>query len=346
MSSLGETLPFKKILATLLLFGLTAGSAPSAAAAEGINTIVTQFNETGNFLRSDPVDIEIKHPTSIECEPYKAPTSKLEEDYGGRNCTFKIEYQLTSSGTKISFFGSGQVTNESGEAIGEFASIINVYDKYGLNEWTKATVTARMQTSGKLFLGLAPFHTRTYGIKLQTPVNATVITAEEAARRKAAQEAAERKAEADAIAEEKKLLAAKMLSIVCSKGSVKKVVKGDPPKCPAGYSFGGNSYLTYKAFATCKLYKKDSFWAGARLSDATRTLELLRYGKGFMLSHLNDSDFNCAMKVLNVSTAVKNKIFSTRAIDGQQTARVGSMTANWNYHPDSGLNITFTYLKI
>lgn len=337
---------FNKTLSTVVTLAFSLGLATPVSAADAVNTIVTQYNETGNFLRSDPVDIEIKHPTSVDCEPYKAPTSQLEEDYGGRNCTFKIEYQLTSSGPKIDFFGSGQVTNESGESIGEFASIISVRDKYGLNQWAKASVTARMQTSGKLFLGVAPFHTRTYAVKLQTPVYATVITSEEASRRKAAQEAAERKAEADAIAEEKKLLAAKKLSIVCSKGSVKKVVKGDPPKCPSGFSFGGNSYLTYKAFATCKLYKKDSFWAGARLSDATRTLELLRYGKGFMLGHLNDNDFNCAMKILNVSSAVKSKIFSTRAIDGQQTAKVGSMTANWTYHPDNGLNISFTYLKI
>jgi hypothetical protein len=344
--SLGEILKLKKTsIIFALVFSLTAAGGPGFAVDE-VNTIITQFNETGNFLRSDPVDIQIKHPTSIECDQYKAPTSKLDEDYGGRNCSFSIEYLLASTGSKIDFFASGLVTNSAGEKIGEFASLIMVSDKYGLNQWKKATVTARLQNSGEMFLGLAPFSTRTYGVKLQRAIKANVITAEEADRRKAAQEAADAKAAADALLAEKKLLASKKLSIVCSKGAAKKVVTGDPPKCPSGYAFGGNSYLTYKAFATCKLYKKDSLFAGAALSDGSKTLELIRYGKGFMLGHLNDADFNCAMKVLSVSTAVKNQIFSTRAIDGQQKARVGAMTASWTYHPDTGLNITFTYVKI
>ncbi|MEY5057767.1 MAG: hypothetical protein RI987_571, partial [Actinomycetota bacterium] len=151
----------RKALAFAVLLTMFLGSTQPVSAADGVNTIITQYNETGNFLRSDPVDIQIKHPTAVECEEYKAPTSKFDEDYGGRNCSFSIEYLLSSTGSKIDFFASGLVTNKAGEKIGEFASIIMVSDKYALNVWNKATVNARMQSSGQLFLALAPFSTRT-----------------------------------------------------------------------------------------------------------------------------------------------------------------------------------------
>lgn len=314
-------------------------SAPSVGASDA-NTVITVYHETGNFLRTDPVDLEIKHPNDVECDAY--PPSNPTEYY---NCNFSIEYQFTSSGSKIDFFSQdGLVLDGNRESVGTFSVLL--LDAGGLNQWRTANVKARIHTSGKIVLGLKPHVVKTYSTKQQTPINAKVITSEEAARRKAALEADKAKAEADALAKEMQLLAAKQLSITCSKGSSKKVVKGDPPKCPAGFTFAGNTYLTYKAFSTCKLYKKDSFLAGARLSDSSRTLELIRYGKGYLLSHLNGSDFNCAMKALNVSAAVKSRIFSTRAIDGQQSARVGPMTASWTYHPNDGLNITFTYLKI
>ena len=35
----------------------------------------------------------------------------------------------------------------------------------------------------------------------------------------------------------------------------------------------------------------------------------------------------------------------TRALDGMQTDSWGGMTARWTYHPDNGMNITFTDAK-
>lgn len=103
-----------------------------------------------------------------------------------------------------------------------------------------------------------------------------------------------------------------------------------------------SSFLTYQAFSKCQLYKNDSYIAGASLKDGGRTLTLKVWQFAASISSaLTDSDLECAKKILKVSSFVGSQISSTRAIDGVQRAQWGKISAVWNFHPDSGLNISF-----
>ena len=137
---------------------------------------------------------------------------------------------------------------------------------------------------------------------------------------------------------------AKLLKITCVKGKVKKIIQGDPPKCPSGFTNPAGSLATYKAFATCKLYKKDNQLVNAQLSDNSHTLKFNTIGiyessAGYNFATM--ADFRCANSVMKVPDFVLSQISSTRAIDGLQKANWGKVSAFWTYHPDSGLNITF-----
>jgi len=50
----------------------------------------------------------------------------------------------------------------------------------------------------------------------------------------------------------------------------------------------------------------------------------------------------CVMREIDVPSRVTDHIGQTRAMDGMQTDSWDGMSARWNYHPDSGINITFT----
>ncbi len=43
---------------------------------------------------------------------------------------------------------------------------------------------------------------------------------------------------------------------------------------------------------------------------------------------------------LGVPTRVVDQIASTRALDGMQSAEWDGYSAQWNYHPDNGMNLT------
>jgi len=51
------------------------------------------------------------------------------------------------------------------------------------------------------------------------------------------------------------------------------------------------------------------------------------------------SDILCVLDELDVPDSVLNRINSTRALDGRQTADWDNFTASWGYHPNSGANI-------
>lgn len=94
-------------------------------------------------------------------------------------------------------------------------------------------------------------------------------------------------------------------------------------------------WLTEKAFYLCNLGGK----YGVSLEDGGKTLTLDGVGK----YSITESDFQCAAKALGMPASVDRRIGFTRALDGMQEARWGKINAFWNYHPDSGLNITFSY---
>lgn len=95
-------------------------------------------------------------------------------------------------------------------------------------------------------------------------------------------------------------------------------------------------YLTEKAFYKCGLHVKS---LGVVLSDKGKTLEL----RGVYKYLVTDSQFTCVTSVLAMPSSVKSKLGMTRASDGIQNAKFGKISADWNYHPDNGLSITFTY---
>ncbi|MBP3042428.1 hypothetical protein KKR91_15395 [Arthrobacter jiangjiafuii] len=51
------------------------------------------------------------------------------------------------------------------------------------------------------------------------------------------------------------------------------------------------------------------------------------------------SDIYCVLGELEVPDSVDNRIGTTRALDGRQSADWNEFTSSWGYHPDSGLNI-------
>jgi hypothetical protein len=95
-------------------------------------------------------------------------------------------------------------------------------------------------------------------------------------------------------------------------------------------------YLTEKAFYSCRL---NTNILGAEVSDRGKTLELDGVYKYFV----SDSQFACVTAVLGMPASVKSKLSMTRALDGIQNAKFGKLSADWSYHPDDGLSITFTY---
>jgi hypothetical protein len=93
--------------------------------------------------------------------------------------------------------------------------------------------------------------------------------------------------------------------------------------------------LTEKAFYSCNLGNK----FGALLEDKGRTLTL----DGAYKYIITEANYNCVTRAMGVPASVLRKISMTRALDGTLEAKWGKINAFWNYHPDSGLNITFSY---
>ena len=164
--------------------------------------------------------------------------------------------------------------------------------------------------------------------------------------------AAEAKAAADRAAADAKAAAdkaaiqaaqdAKKLTITCVKGKTKKKVTGETPKCPSGYKNPLDSYLTFKAYSNCKLYKKNSYLAGVKLSDGGKTLTFSNVGRfDYSADSGNYADVECTLSVIKTPSFVTSQINSTRALDGLQKATWGKISSFWTYHPDNGLSISF-----
>jgi hypothetical protein len=99
-------------------------------------------------------------------------------------------------------------------------------------------------------------------------------------------------------------------------------------------------WVTEKAFYQCNLGSK----IGVSLEDRGKTLTLngaFRYRFESPL-FISETDYNCVRKATGMPSSVDRRIGITRALDGLQEAKWGKVTAFWNYHPDQGLNITFT----
>lgn len=95
------------------------------------------------------------------------------------------------------------------------------------------------------------------------------------------------------------------------------------------------AYLTQKAHANCGFATRSS----ALLEDGGKTLTLDGVYKYFITA----SEFDCVIREMQIPASVVRKINITRALDGTLEASWNGIKAFWNYHPDKGLDITFSY---
>lgn len=75
------------------------------------------------------------------------------------------------------------------------------------------------------------------------------------------------------------------------------------------------------------------------LSDEGRTLYLDMSGTDGGSGVLGWGVTSCVLEALKTPTWVIREMQSTRALDGRQSQRWGSIEASWTYHPDHGLDV-------
>lgn len=56
-------------------------------------------------------------------------------------------------------------------------------------------------------------------------------------------------------------------------------------------------------------------------------------------------DIACVFVELDMPSSIVNRFDTTRALDGTQTGTWDNYEATWNYHPNSGSNITITVIE-
>lgn len=312
--------------------------------------------------------VEIKFQQTIQCSWGSGdPATKI-----AASCPIPITYKMDwEVNTNAGAQGLSQPWTPSSNYLSPLENDLIVIDKSGTNlvngtfdsvslygnrnEIKTATLSASVDSNKDFTFGIQPYSGSksiptlgniVYG-QLVVPSKAQAISDYAAAQSAAAaaskaasdKAAADRKAELDRQAASQ---AAKKITITCQKGSQKKVVKGDPAKCPAGFTNPQEKFLTFQAYSACKLYKKDLFLAPARLEDGGKTLTLPSVGKySYMYNGLTYQDMSCALSKLGTPSFVISQIDTTRALDGMQRATWGKITAAWTYHPDNGANITF-----
>lgn len=208
--------------------------------------------------------------------------------------------------------------------------------------WRDNQISFRSELGGPVTFEVRESSTSTvFSFNIVTQVQSRADFDAEVAAKEAAKEAGQRaaaQAEADRVA---RILATK-LTITCKAGSKTRKVAGDPPACPKGFTNPIASQPAFQAYSKCKLYKKTWGFARAKLQDNGKTLNIDGYGRGYSEIDFNRADWACVIKTLKVPSSVLNKIGQTRAIDGMVNATFGRMNAFWTYHPDDGLDITFS----
>lgn len=238
----------------------------------------------------------------------------------------------------ISIVGQTPVSNKTSTVFPAVAKQATVG-----SEWAETVVYFDSAQSGTVFLRVRKEGTGAdipdipIQVSVRTQAEIDADNAAKAAAAKAKQDEADRK-ERERVA---RILATK-LTITCKSGGKTKKVSGDPPVCPKGYSNPVQNQPAFKAYSKCKLYKKQYGYSRAYLQDGGKTLQLDGYGLGWSSIDLTDRDWSCVVRTLNIPGSVQNKIGQTRALDGMVSATFGGIEAFWTYHPDNGLDITFS----
>lgn len=363
-----KMLRFRSLLVIFMLLGGMV-SLPSNSASATEVTSILKYPDT---LYNVNWVVTVKFEQSITCSWGNSDPATAK----GATCSVPISYSLDweqnlAAGVKLStpwFPSSNYISmldnhliliDRNGQKINpsSYFDYISVYGDKGVVKTAQFEVSVENPTDFTISIDayydkkLVVQSNSVYGTFSVTPraqaaseYKAAAAAAAEAAAKAAAKAAAEAAAAAKAeSARIAALQAAKKITINCTKGKVKKVVTGDPAKCPSGYINSQAAFPTFTAFSECKLYKKDSFFSGAKLEDGGKTLTLPYVGKYYyMYNALTNTDLTCAFTKMKAPSYVLAQLGNTRAIDGMQTATWGKVTAIWNYHPDSGTNITFT----
>lgn len=289
---------------------------------------VSQFSQIDRNQIS--YTLTLQHPVDIECEPFGS-------GFIGNNCTLKYSAKQTSSNSSSSGIGGlfelrlFDLSNNQIDSENAFArSTVSLKDQ-------SFDFRFKLQNSTQIRIGINPNTRYPSTVISQTPIRVTVITNAEKDRR-----ANEARATKEAF--EKSEMAKKLLTIQCTNKKSTKQVKGEKPRCPKGWKNPIQNYPTFKAFSSCKLFKKDYRFSSASLEDRGSTLILGAGGKyPSVFNAVAIKDLACTLAMTSAPSFVVSQIDSTRALDGMQKAKWGSIEAFWTYHPDDGLDISFNY---
>ena len=283
----------------------------AGAAAEGARIIGSPVLED----ISPALEAEYLKSTGVSSDALVAPAIDATNVFlsgitaGARSRAEMLSFVKSKNGTRVSLTGKDIFFDDKGDLI-------------------DPDISSFIVSNGR-FKYLKP------GFELLSSTDSAKVDSDRAAAEKKAKQEADAKAAADK-------QDAKKLTIKCVKGKVTKTITGETPQCPKGYKNPLDAFLTFKAFSSCKLYKKDFLFGGVTLEDGGKTLTFSAVGKyTFSASAPSYSDVECALGVLKTPSFVKTQIQTTRALDGMQKATWGKISAQWTYHPDNGINISF-----
>ena len=105
------------------------------------------------------------------------------------------------------------------------------------------------------------------------------------------------------------------------------------------------SSSTTKAPTKLEAAPNKCYLPGTDPTDLGHTLTLRNVAAKENAGPVSMDDMQCVFRELDVPQAVLDHIGQTRAMDGIQNDSWEGMSVRWNYHPDSGVNITFTEAK-
>lgn len=88
------------------------------------------------------------------------------------------------------------------------------------------------------------------------------------------------------------------------------------------------------------------------ISDDSNYIEVADEGTTLLMTSRGDEspgasiiEIACVFDELDVPSSIVNRFDTTRALDGTQTGTWDVYEATWNYHPNSGSNITITVVE-
>lgn len=92
-----------------------------------------------------------------------------------------------------------------------------------------------------------------------------------------------------------------------------------------------------EAVQTCEIDEDSSY-----ISVEDEGTSLIMTSRGDESPGASIFDIDCVLQALDVPSSVMNRFETTRALDGTQSGTWDEFEATWNYHPNSGSNITIT----